>query len=566
MTDRERRLSSARLRMRLGLASEEVLVARVRHGEEGAFEALYERHAGELASFCSYMLGCRSDAEDALQATFASAYRALLADQRELALRPWLFAIARNECLTILRRRRPTVELNGERALRGDPARELELREEVRDTLVRLRELPERQRAAMVLAELRGLSQAEIGTVLGVRADQVKALVYQARSDLISERRARETKCDEIREELSSARGAALLRGRLRRHVRSCEDCRTFAAGVARQRRQLSGVLPVAPWLVLKFRAFEEALARAFCEPTAFAGSATLGGTVAGAALQFAGGGIKTIAVKVMAGAAMLGLSTGMGASVAPNQPLARLAGVVSPSHAAGGQHGASSSHARSDSHSRYAGGRGGRSYKAGGAAGTGSGLGGPAHGRVTGGQRSSGEREARAGEAAHSAGAHHASSHAPATKRTSAPSARQQTRARRETRAQQQDSRQVAREERLQRHQETEPQREERRHAAEERRAAAPERRHTAEERRGEAEEHKQAGEQHQRERERGRRQTERAREQEKAKHQRHREAEERSRQREKEKHQRERSRSRSLRQRQRGNGGATAEGEVQA
>lgn len=328
VTDRKRRIADAHTRVRLRIASDDALVGAIRRGDPRAFEALYERHSGELQSFCVYMLGSRADAEDALQATFAAAYRSLRGEERPIALRAWLFAIARNHCLTILRRRHPTVELDGEPALHGDPARELELREEVRDTLVRLSELPERQRAAMVLAELRGFSQAEIGTVLGVRPEQVKALVYQARSDLISERRAREVDCHEIREEISSARGSALLRGRLRRHVRSCEDCRSFAAGVSRQRRQLNGLIPFAPWLMWKLRALQETLMSGITEPTAYAGGATLGGVGAGAAL-LAGGGVKAIAVKVMAGAAMLGLSTSVGAAVAPNQSITRLAGDV---------------------------------------------------------------------------------------------------------------------------------------------------------------------------------------------------------------------------------------------
>lgn len=306
---------------RHALASDEQLVSSIREDDPAAFEALYERHQRELLSFCRYMLGSRADAEEALQVTFASAYRALLADERPVALRPWLFAIARNQCLTILRRRRPTVELEGEAAITGEAAasgdlfRELELREEVRHTLAGVRDLPEGQRAAMVLAELHGLSQAEIGSVLGLRTEQVKALVYQARSSLISERSARDADCREIREELASARGAALLKGQLRRHVRACPDCRTYADGVARRRRGAGAFLPLLPWLTLKLRALQDTLSGAGTEQLTYAGGTTLGGTVAGAALV-AGGPIKAIAVKVAAGAALLGLSTGLGAPV----------------------------------------------------------------------------------------------------------------------------------------------------------------------------------------------------------------------------------------------------------
>ncbi len=309
MAERSRIFTAGSL-VRLRLASDEWLVASLRRGDIAAFEALYERHSSELLAFCVYMLGSRQDGEDAVQATFASAYRALRADKRPIALRPWLFAISRNECLSILRRRRPVVELTGDVAQRGDPLEELEVREEVRRVFQGLRELPECQRAALILAEVHGLSQAEIGTVLGVRAEQVKAYIYQARSALISERRAREANCLEIREELASARGAALLRGRLRRHIRSCKECKVYADGVARHRRQLGALLPVAP-LMLRFRAIEEALGIGGTDPSAYAGQALGGATV-----ELAGGGLTAVLVKVAAGVAAIGASAGVGVSV----------------------------------------------------------------------------------------------------------------------------------------------------------------------------------------------------------------------------------------------------------
>jgi len=308
-------------RVRLRLAGDERLVASVRRGDAAAFEAMYDRHSAELLSFCVYMLGSRHDAEDAVQATFASAYRALHADRRAVNLRAWLFTIARNDCLNILRRRRTWVELDGEPAADGDPLRELELREEVRQMIAGLRELPESQRASLVLAELHGFSQAEIGSVLGVRAEQVKAFICQARSNLISERSARETDCCEIREELSDARGAALLRGRLRRHLRSCDDCRTYADGVARQRRTLGAVLPLAPSLLLKYWALEEALGSgAVADPGAYVGGAAVGGSVAGAAAEVAGGGFKALILKLATGVAFLGAGAGAGASMLASQ------------------------------------------------------------------------------------------------------------------------------------------------------------------------------------------------------------------------------------------------------
>src|SRR4051794_6080271 len=90
----------------LALAGDERLVEQIRRGNEAAFEVAYERHSGPILSFCRHMLGSREEAEDAVQHTFAAAHSGLLADEREIKLRPWLYAIARNRCLSVLRSRR----------------------------------------------------------------------------------------------------------------------------------------------------------------------------------------------------------------------------------------------------------------------------------------------------------------------------------------------------------------------------------------------------------------------------------------------------------------------------
>src|SRR5687767_9740766 len=61
----------------LALAPDERLVARIRRGSDVAFEVAFERHGPGVLSFCRHMLGSREEAEDAVQHTFAAAYRAL---------------------------------------------------------------------------------------------------------------------------------------------------------------------------------------------------------------------------------------------------------------------------------------------------------------------------------------------------------------------------------------------------------------------------------------------------------------------------------------------------------
>ncbi|HEX2070816.1 MAG TPA: sigma-70 family RNA polymerase sigma factor, partial [Thermoleophilaceae bacterium] len=225
------------------------LVARVRRGDSSAFEALHARHQPAILSFCRHLTGNPEDAEDAVQHTFLAAYRRIADTDDEIELRPWLFTVARNRSLSLLRARRERVVEDPDEVtfpLDGLVA-EVERRQELRDLVRDMARLPEQQRAALVLSQLDALSYREIGTVLEVTPEKVKALVFQARSSLMSTREARDAPCFEIRSEIASARGPGLRRRLLRRHVGQCDGCREFEVTVARQRRDLQVLLPVAP-------------------------------------------------------------------------------------------------------------------------------------------------------------------------------------------------------------------------------------------------------------------------------------------------------------------------------
>src|SRR3954454_11726894 len=235
----------------LGALSDERLVEQVRRGNEDAFEAVYDRHHRAILAFCRHMLGSPDEAEDAVQQTYISAYDAMRADGRDLRLKPWLYAIARNRCLSTLRARREQPAELDEVATAG-LSEEVQQRTDLRELLHDLHELPVDQRAALVLSEVGGLSHAEVGTVVGCEVAKVKSLVFQARSSLIETRRAREIPCHEIREQLATATGGALRRGPLRRHLRTCEGCAEFRDEVSRQRKALAAILPVVPTIGLK--------------------------------------------------------------------------------------------------------------------------------------------------------------------------------------------------------------------------------------------------------------------------------------------------------------------------
>ena len=217
-----------------------------------AFEALYDRHHPALLAFCRHMTGSREDGEDALQQTFLRAHRALLADRAPEAVRPWLFAIARNRCRTLLAARRPAVPAEEVEVAFDGLADDVRRRADLRELVADLGRLPEDQRGALVLHELGDLSHSEIATVIGCAPEKVKALVFQARTALVADREARATPCEEIRGQLETARGGLLRRGPLRRHLRQCAPCSSYRLVVAQQRAGLAIILPVAPSAGLK--------------------------------------------------------------------------------------------------------------------------------------------------------------------------------------------------------------------------------------------------------------------------------------------------------------------------
>ena len=241
-----------RSRRLLRLVGDDRLIGEIRRGSETAFEVVFERHGPGILSFCRHMLGSREDAEDAVQHTFSAAYRDLQrGGERQLALKPWLFTIARNRCVSVLRARRE-LPLEHREAATAGLAEQVEQRAELRQLVADVRDLPDEQRAALLLAELGGLAHTEIAAVLGCEVPRVKALVYRARSSLVARREARELPCEEIREQLANLRGGSLRRTELRLHLRECSGCRDFREQVRRQRQMLSTALPVVPTFGLK--------------------------------------------------------------------------------------------------------------------------------------------------------------------------------------------------------------------------------------------------------------------------------------------------------------------------
>ena len=282
--------------------TDEDLVGQVRAGDDAAFEAIYDRYAGGMLAFCVHMLGSREAAEDVLQLTFVSAYRALRGGNSCVSLRPWLYTIARNRCLSELRVRRDAVNLDGaagDRPSFDGPADEVQRREELRETLEDIQRLPTDQRAALVLFELGDHSHSEIAALLGVRREKVRALIFQAREALTRSRKARDHPCAEIRERLSTLHPRVLARSMTRAHIDRCPTCTAFEGEVSRQRAPLSLILPVMLTAELKAVVLGSALrggagaagARACASGAAVSGGATAVGSACGSGAVSAGAG-----------------------------------------------------------------------------------------------------------------------------------------------------------------------------------------------------------------------------------------------------------------------------------
>jgi RNA polymerase sigma factor (sigma-70 family) len=256
LTHASRRGLLARRSPLLKLQGDEKLIAMARAGNPGAFETIVDRYQGRLLGFCRQMLGSTEDAEDVLQEVFVNAYRAMLADEREINLRPWLYRIARNRSLNYLRKPKADAQESMDMVPEVDAASTAERvhnREEFRQILSDVNKLPETQRAALLLREMDALSYEEIAAAMETTVPSVKSLLVRARISLAEASQARLLTCGEVRVELSeAAEGLRKVSAPVRRHVRECEECADFRSQVRSNEKALAALFPVGPLIAFK--------------------------------------------------------------------------------------------------------------------------------------------------------------------------------------------------------------------------------------------------------------------------------------------------------------------------
>jgi RNA polymerase sigma factor (sigma-70 family) len=211
-----------------------------------SFESVYRRYHQSLYRYCFSIVGNAEDAQDALQNAMLKAMRALAGEQREIKLKPWLYRIAHNESIELLRKRRDEARIDPELvASTGEPAEAAAQRERLRRLLGDLSELPDRQRAALVMRELGDLGFGQIGEAFGTSAAVARQTVYEARLGLRRLEAGREMSCEKVMQQLSDADGRVLRRRDIKAHLRSCRDCREFRDAIEGRRRDLAALAPL---------------------------------------------------------------------------------------------------------------------------------------------------------------------------------------------------------------------------------------------------------------------------------------------------------------------------------
>jgi RNA polymerase sigma factor (sigma-70 family) len=232
------------------------IVAAIVAGQPGGLAAAYDRYARALHAYCCTMLGEPSDAADAVQDTFVIAAAKLGGLRDPNRLRPWLYAVARNECHRRLRGRAMAAPLDDvdewvdDAPAVGVAAEQAELRQLVRSALGGLNP---GEREIIELNLRHELDGAELAAVLGVPRNQAHALASRARTQFetalgaLLVARSGQDACPYLATILDGWNGelTPLLRKRINRHIENCEICDE------RKRRELSpaallSLLPVA--------------------------------------------------------------------------------------------------------------------------------------------------------------------------------------------------------------------------------------------------------------------------------------------------------------------------------
>src|SRR5262249_40101675 len=151
-------------------------------GDVSAFEHIVIRYERRVLTLAWRLLGSQADAQDASQEVFLRAFRFLHRFDSTRPFEPWLMRLTVNVCRDIGRKRPSNTVLDPEvLQARSDPHAELSAEEQRRTLHAILQELPEKERAAVILRDIEGLSTAEVAGILGSSETTVRSQISTAR-------------------------------------------------------------------------------------------------------------------------------------------------------------------------------------------------------------------------------------------------------------------------------------------------------------------------------------------------------------------------------------------------
>ena len=241
-------------------------LARAALHDQGAFAAIYDRYADRLHDFCLGLLRDHHGAADAVQDTFCTAATRLAQLQDPEKLRPWLYAIARNEAMRRLRgRTREQLSDTPPDAAARDPQPEvLAARHELAALVSEAAGgLSDRDRTVLELHYHAGLDGPELADALGVSHSNANTLVARLRvtidrslGALLLARQSRrgQGRCAELDTVLARWDGqfTVLWRKRIARHVEGCATCQARRGELVNPRALLGAapiLVPAPGWL-----------------------------------------------------------------------------------------------------------------------------------------------------------------------------------------------------------------------------------------------------------------------------------------------------------------------------
>lgn len=179
-----------------GEPADEELVARAREGDTGAFDLLVRRYQRRIYALAYHMTSHHQDADDVVQETFTKAYRSLRRFHGRSSFYTWLYAIASNLSLNLLRRRKrrqsTSLDQLDEDGFANDPAfvdttlaadtpRQVRMREIQEKLNEALLTLSDDHRAVVVMHDIEGVPHTEIARILAVSEGTVRSRLFYAR-------------------------------------------------------------------------------------------------------------------------------------------------------------------------------------------------------------------------------------------------------------------------------------------------------------------------------------------------------------------------------------------------